>query len=127
MPLFLTELNRLANEIRGSVTLTVYLHNEAPEDGNEQQGRLTRGGEGFENGVDLPVSGITHASNGGIANEREIDFGTANDNLGVITHWSLFRGTVPVAWGALASSDEVQRGDSYRMRAGTLQINGATV
>ena len=124
MPLFTTELNRLADSI-GASTLTIRLHTAAPTNGSPTNARTTAGGGGYENGVTLAASGISNASNGDITNNAAIDFGTADEAVGTVTHWSAYRGSVAVAFGTLPST-AIGNGDTFAINAQTLDFNGST-
>ena len=124
MPLFTRELNELADRI-GRSDLTVRLHTAAPTDANPANGRTTVGGGGYENGVTLDSSDISDASAGDISNDNAIPFGTADEAVGTVTHWTAYRGSSEVAFGPLPST-AVGDGDDFEINAGTLQINGST-
>ena len=124
MPLFTTELNRLADSI-GASTLTIRLHTAAPTDANPTNGRTTAGGGAFAAGKALAAADISDASAGDIENDSDIDFGAATAAVGTVTHWSAYRSSAPVAWGALPST-VIGNGDSFKINANSLEINGAT-
>ena len=124
MPLFDRELNALADQI-GASDLTIWLHTSAPTNADITTGRTTTGGGAYAAGVTLAASGISDASSGDISNVAAISFGTANANVGTVTHWSAVRGTDGVAYGTLPSTT-ISSGDSFSIAAGTLQFNGST-
>ena len=124
MPLFNTELNALADRI-GRSDLTIRLHAAAPTNASPTNGRTTVGGTGYENGVTLASGDISAASSGDIENDVAIDFGTADDDVGTVTHWSAYRGSAPVAFGTLPST-AINDGDSFEINANSLQFNGST-
>ena len=62
---------------------------------------------------------------GDIEITADIDFGTATADVGTVTHWSLYRGTDPVAFGTLPNT-VIASGDSFKINANTLDINGST-
>lgn len=124
MPLFTTELNRLADSI-GESNLTIWLHTAAPTNGDPDNGRTTVGGGAYESGATLTAANITNASNGDIENSAAIDFGTADEDVGTVTHWSAYRGSDPVAYGTLPSTT-INDGDSFSIDANSLEINGST-
>ena len=124
MPLFTIEENRLADSIVAS-TITVRLHTSAPSDSSPTNGRTTVGGGGYENGVAVTASNWSVASNGDINNNNDIDFGTADEAVGTVTYWSAYRGTAPVGFGTLPSR-VIGDGDTYKINAGTLQMNGSS-
>ena len=124
MPLFTVELNRLADSI-GASTLTIWLHIAAPTDASPTNGRTTVGGGAYESGATLAATGISNASNGDITNNAAIDFGTADQVVGTVSHWSAVRGSTPVAYGTLPSTT-INNGDSFQINAQTLDINGST-
>ena len=124
MPLFDTELNRLADDI-GASALTIRLHTAAPTNASPTNGRTTVGGTGYENGVTLASGDISAASSGDIENDVAIDFGTADDDVGTVTHWSAYRAAAAVAFGTLPST-AIHNGDTFQINANSLQINGST-
>ena len=124
MPLFTRELNELADRI-GRSALTCRLHTSAPTNGTPTNGRTNAGGGGYENGVSVPTGNISAASNGDISITGDIDFGTADEAVGTVTHWSLYRSTDAVAFGTLPST-AIANGDSFKINADSLDINGST-
>lgn len=124
MPLYLVELNRVADDI-GASDLTIRLHTAAPTDGNPTNGRVTLGGGLYPTGVTLTAAQITVASDGDIENNVAIDYGSAAADVGTVTHWSAYRGAAPVAFGTLPST-VIANGDSFSINANSLQINGST-
>ena len=124
MPLFNTELNRLADDI-GASALTIRLHTAAPTNASPDNGRTTVGGGAYEAGETLAASDITDASAGDIENNVAIDFGTADEDVGTVTHWSAYRGAAAVAFGTLPST-AINDGDTFQINANSLQINGST-
>ena len=87
MPLFNRELNALADHI-GRSNLTIWLHTAAPTNAAPTNGRTNKGGGAYENGATLTAGNIGNASGGGISNTAAIAFGTADEDVGTITHWS---------------------------------------
>ena len=124
MPLFIMELNRLADSI-GASNLTIWLHTAAPTNSDPDNGRTTVGGGAYESGATLTAANITTASNGDINNSAAIAFGTADEDVGTVTHWSAYRGNTPVAFGTLPSTT-INDGDTFTINSGTLQFNGST-
>ena len=124
MPLFTTELNELADRI-GRSNLTVRLHTAVPTNGSPTNGRITAGGGTYGTGATVTAANISSASNGDIEVTADIDFGTATADVGTVTHWSAYRGTDPVAFGTLPST-VISSGDSFKINANTLDINGST-
>ena len=124
MPLFERELDDLADRI-GRSDLTIWLHTSAPTNGSPTKGRTTVGGGAYESGATLAAGNITAASNGDIENNAAIDFGTADEDVGTVTHWSAFRGGVAVGFDTLPATVIASR-DSFRIRANTLTFNGST-
>ena len=93
--------------------------------GRRRTGARHAGGGGYENGVSVPTGNISAASNGDISITGDIDFGTADEAVGTVTHWSLYRGTDAVAFGTLPST-AIANGDSFKINADSLDINGST-
>ena len=124
MPLFTTELNELADRI-GRSNLTCRLHTAAPTNGSPTNARVSAGGGTFGTGATVTAANISTASNGDIEITADIDFGTATADVGTVTHWSLYRGTDPVAFGTLPNTT-IASGDSFKINANTLDINGST-
>ena len=125
MPLFLTELNQLAGRIQRSA-LTCFLHTGAPSDADADASRVTGGGTGFTSGQEVATTNISQDADGDLTVTADIDFGQASSAVGTLTHWSLFRGTSPVAYGTLPANTVVNNGDSFKINANTLIINGTT-
>ena len=124
MPLFTTELNELADRI-GRSNLTVRLHTSAPSNASPTGGRVSAGGGTYGTGATVTAANISTASSGDIEITADIDFGTATAAVGTVTHWSAYRGTDPVAFGTLPST-VIASGDSFKINANTLDINGST-
>ena len=124
MPLFTSELNRLGDSIVASA-VTIRLHTAAPTNASPTNGRTTVGGTGYENGISVAAGDWSVASSGDVENDNDIDFGTADDAVGTVTNWSAYRGVTPVGWGPLPSTT-IANGDTFKINAGTLQLNGAT-
>ena len=124
MPLFTTELNELADRI-GRSNLTVRLHTAAPTNGSPTNARVSAGGGTYGTGATVTAANISSASNGDIEITADIDFGTATADVGTVTHWSAYRGTDPVAFGTLPNTT-INSGDSFKINANTLDINGST-
>ena len=124
MPLFTRELNELADYI-GRDDLTIRLHTAAPSNANAANARTTVGGGAFEAGKVLAASNITVAANGDIRNSVAIDFGTADEAVGTVTHWTAARGADPVAFGTLPNT-AIANGGSFQIDANSLNLNGST-
>ena len=124
MPLFNTELNRLADDI-GASNLTIFLHTSAPTNAQPTNGRVSTGGGRFASGATLTAGNISAASNGDIQNTANIDYGAATAAVGTVTHWSAYRSSAPVAFGTLPST-VINNGDSFRINANTMRFNGST-
>ena len=126
MPLFTVELNRLADSIVDEA-MTLWLHTAAPTNGDPTNGRTTVGGGDYESGQAMAASDFSAASNGDVTNNAAIDFGTADENVGTVTHWSLIRNSnsAGITYGTLPST-EINNGDSFQINAQTLDINGST-
>ena len=125
MPLFTTELNRIADGI-GASTLTVRLHTAAPTDAQPTNGRVTAGGGLFVSGVAVAPGGISVAANGDINIMADIDYGTAVGAAGTVIALSAYRGAVPVFHYDTLPSRTVGSGDTYKINAGTVMVNGST-
>ena len=124
MPLFNRELNELADYI-GRANLTIWLHTDAPSEADPDNGRTTVGGGAYEAGLTLAAADISNAANGDISNTNALAFGTADEDVGTITHWSAVRGADAVGWGTLPSTT-ISDGDTFTINAGTLIFNGST-
>ena len=124
MPLFTRELNELADYI-GRATWTVFLHTAAPTNGSPNNARISAGGGSYESGASLTAGNITTATNGDIENSAAIAFGTADEAVGTVNHWSAYRGGVAVAFGTLPST-AIGDGDTFSINANSLAINGST-
>ena len=124
MPLFTRELNAVADHI-GRSSLTIWLHLAAPTEAAPASGRTIVGGGAYEAGVTLAAADISDAANGDISNTPAIDFGTADENVGLVTHWSAVRGADAVAFGTLPNT-MVRIGDTFSINAGRLIIDTST-
>lgn len=132
MPLFTQELNDLADRIKRSA-LTCYLHTSAPSDADKDAGKASTGGTNYTNGVAVSAADISRDSDGDLTVTADIDFGAASANVGTVTHWSLWRDTPKatpvdanaVAFGTLPST-QIDSGDSFKINANSLSINGTT-
>ena len=124
MPLFTRELNELADRI-GRSDLTFWLHTDEPTNASPTNGRTTVGGGGYENGIVISASDISTAANGDIEVDVDIEFGTADDDVGTVTHWSAYRGSDAVAFGTVPNTT-IADGDSFKINMNTLDINGST-
>ena len=124
MPLFGPYLDTIADDMVGGAG-TVYLHTAAPTDNAPTNGRTTAGGGSYANGVTTAASDWTAASDGDVENSNAFDFGTATADVGTVTHWSYYLGTVAVAYGTLPST-VIANGDSFSINANSLEINGSS-
>ena len=124
MPLFARELNALADHI-GRSNLTIWLHTAAPTNASPVNGRTNRGGGAYESGAPLTAGNIGNASAGDISNTAAIAFGTADEAVGTVTHWSAVRGSDAVAFGTVPSTT-IGNGDTFTVPIGGLDINGST-
>ena len=124
MPLFTRELNALADRI-GRSDLTIWLHTAAPTEASPTNGRTTVGGAAFENGVVVASGDISTAVNGDITIPGDIDYGTADDDVGTVAWWTAVRGSDEVGYGTLPST-VIADGDSFKINGGTLDFNGST-
>ena len=123
MTVFILELDRMSNNA-ASEDWTVWLHTQMPTDAAPMQGRTDRGGGAYEAGLALPAAGISDSVGGEVTNMADLDFGTADEVVGDIVGWSVYRGAEEVTYGALAVAVTINDGDSYIINAGTLGING---
>ena len=124
MPIFNAELNRIANDISAS-DLTCYVHTAAPSDGSPTNGRVP----GLS-AQTLAASSWSAASDGDVAYNQDVAFGEVDSgNERILSHWSLYRGSAPVAFGTI-SGDEAARtvaaGRHFTLNSGTIRINGSS-
>ena len=124
MPLFTRELNEVADYI-GRSNLTIRLHTAAPTDASPTNGRTTAGGGAYESGATLTAANITAAANGDIENNVAIPFGTADEAVGTVTHWSAYRGADPVCYRSLPTTT-IGSGDTFTINANSLDFMGST-
>ena len=124
MPLFTRELNELANYI-GRSNWTVWLHTAAPTDADPTNGRTTVGGGAYESGAMLAAADIQDAVNGDIDNDVAVDFGTADEDVGTVTHWSAVRGSDGVVHGTVPNAI-IASGDSFSINANTMDLAGSS-
>ena len=121
MPLFTRERNELANYI-GRDALRFWLHTAAPTDADPTNGRTTVGGGGYEAGIEVAATNISDASGGSIEVDVAIDFGTADEDVGTVTHLSAVRGTDAVGYWTIPSTT-INNGDSFEVNADTVDFN----
>ena len=124
MPLFTRELNDLADRI-GRAALTIWLHTAQPTDASPQNGRTTVGGGGYEAGIVVAPGSISNAANGDIQVTEDVDFGTADEDVGEVGWWSAYRGSDAVGYGTVPTT-QIDIGDSFKINADELVIAGAT-
>ena len=124
MPLFGVALDALANGLVDGAG-KVWLHTAAPTDGSPTNGRTSVGGGSYEVGFTTSDASWTDASSGDVANAAAFAFGTADEAVGTVTHWSYYEGTNPIAHGTLPSTT-IADGDSFTINANSLQINGSS-
>ena len=124
MPLFERQLNESADYIVRD-EMTAWLHLAPPTDANPDNGRTTVGGGAYEAGVAVPAANMSVAANGDVSNTVEVEFGTADEDVGEVVEWSTMRGNFPVAHG-LVPRTTISSGDSFSINVGGLQINGNT-
>ena len=124
MPLFTSETKQNRRQHRSSA-VTIRLHTAAPTNASPTTGRTTVGGTGYENGISVAAGDWSVASNGDVENNDDIEFGTADDDVGTVTHWSAYRGATPVGFGTLPST-VIANGDTFTINANSLDINGAS-
>ena len=74
----------------------------------------------FETGKAVTAAQFSAASGGDVSNNVAIDFGTAGEDAGTVTHWSLYKGSSPVAYGTLPSTT-INNGDTFQITSGSLQ------
>ena len=124
MPLFTRELNAIADYI-GRANLRIWLHTAAPTNGSPTNGRTSVGGGAYEAGKEITAAQLTAAMNGDIESNIAIAFGTADEAVGTITHWSAVRGADAVGWGTLPST-VMGNGDTFTINSGALDFMGST-
>ncbi len=134
MPMFLSELDRIAGWIKSdgdgsNDDFTCYLHTEAPTDASPTNGRVTAGGAAYQNGKAVLAANVAKgagANRGDLTVNADIDFGTATADVNAdITHWSLYRGGDPVAYGTLPTTT-VSMGDTFKVNRNTVRLNAST-
>ena len=119
MPLFTTELNRVANAIVDASGV-LYVHDAAPTNASPANGR--RG-----TGQTIAAGDWSAASGGDVDIEDDQTFGVIDAaNARTLSHWSYYKSGSPVAFGTISPSVAVTAGGTFTMNGGTVQINGAT-
>ena len=121
MPLFIRELNELADYV-GRSALTARLHTQEPTNADPTLGRTTVGGGGYENGVMVPEANLSVAVNGVTTINAVIDFGTADEDVGTVGWVSFYRGNDPVGYAPLDSQETIDDGDSYEVNANSISL-----
>ena len=124
MPLFTSRLNLLADSLVSSAVI-VYLHTDAPSNASPANGRTSAGGGAYETGISVAAADWSAATNGDVDNDNDIEFGTADEAVGTVTHWSAYRSGVGIGFGTLPST-VIGDGDTFKINAGTLQLNGSS-
>ena len=120
MPLFATELNRVADDMSASA-MVAYAHTAAPTDADDDNGRINA------TGIAMAATNWSAASAGDVTYNADVDFGVLDaSNQRVVTHWSVYRGTAPVAFGSLASPITVVAGGTFQINTGTIRLLGST-
>ena len=120
MPLFATELNRVADDISANA-MVAYAHTAAPSDGDPDNARIN------STGIAMAAANWSAAASGDVTYNDDVDFGVLDAaNQQVVTHWSVFRGTDPVAFGSLASAITVVAGGTFQINTGTIRLLGST-
>ena len=70
---------------------------------------------------------VRRIASGDVQYNDDVDFGVLDaGNQQVVTHWSVFRGTDPVAFGSLASAITVVAGGTFQINTGTIRLLGST-
>ena len=121
MPLFLEELNRMANYVVRD-TFTFWIHTERPTDENPENGRTTKGGAAYENGRVISTHGIV-AIHGMVVLNEDVNFGTADEEVGLVTHWSVIRGSEMVLYQSLPPT-VIGEGDTFTIDKGLVLLFG---
>ena len=124
MPLFGDELNNAADNIARAGK--VWLHTAAPTDSSPTNGRTTVGGTEYEGGFDVTAANWSAASGGDVQLDVECDFGTADEAVGTVTHWSFDPTTGDDGIYGTLTSTVIAIGDSFKINTGTIQVNGST-
>ena len=124
MPLFTTELNARADVIARAGR--VWLHTAAPTNGSPTTGRTSQGGGAYEAGFAITAANWTAASSGDVNISIACDFGTADEAVGTVTHWSFDPTTGADGLFGTLPNTVIANGDSFSINAGTIQANGAT-
>ena len=119
------ELNELADRIRTVESDLLAAHCRADEHEHIPMVERTRAAGPYEAGKAVTTANISAASNGDISITADIDFGDADEAVGTVGWWSLVRGSDGVAYGTLPST-VIGNGDSFKINADSLDINGST-
>ena len=124
MPIFSNELDNAADNMARAGR--VWLHTAAPTNADPTTGRTNRGGGAYETGFAVTAANWSTASNGDVQLDVACDFGSADEAVGTVTHWSFDPTTGDDgAYGALPNT-VIGNGDSFSINTGTIQINGST-
>ena len=124
MPLFDSKLNSIADD-ELAVAGTIWLHTAAPTNTNPANGRTTVGGGDYETGQVVIAANWTVASNGDVNISTDLDFGTADAAVGTVAWWSFVTSSENIGWGTLPSTT-IGDGDTFKINAGSLQLNGSS-
>ena len=124
MPVAVEALNRMADS-EFAADCTVYLHTAEPNEADITANRTSTGGGLFESGLIVPTAEWTDAANGDVFNSNNLDFGTANADVGTVTWYSIVQGARIICWGSLTSTN-ILNNDPFIVAAGTIGLNGAS-
>ena len=124
MPLFSSKLNKIADD-ELALAGTVWLHTAAPTDAAPTNGRTTVGGGDYEAGQVVAAANWTVAANGDVNISIDLEFGTADEDVGTVGWWSFVTASENVGYGTLPST-AIGDGDTFKINAGTIQFNGSS-
>ena len=104
----------------------VWLHTAAPTNASPAANRTSQGGGAYESGFAVTAANWSAAASGDVQLDVVCDFGTSDEAVGTVTHWSFDPSTGDDgAYGTLPSTT-IGNGDSFEINTGTIQINGST-
>ena len=104
----------------------IWLHTAAPTNASPAANRTSQGGGAYEAGFAVTAANWSAAASGDVQLDVVCDFGTSDEAVGTVTHWSFDPSTGDDgAYGTLPSTT-IGNGDSFEINTGTIQINGST-
>ena len=84
------------------------------------------GGGAYEAGFAVTAGNWSVAASGDVQLDVACDFGTADEAVGTVTHWSFDPSSGDDGIFGTLTSTTIGNGDSFQINTGTIQINGSS-